>query len=51
MIRIFIATMSILLISFILAWPSPSGAEKIHTVKLTKSQVIVEKEKPNEFTA
>lgn len=51
MIRILAATMSILLISFILAWPSPSGAEKIHTVKLTKSQVIVEKEKPNEFTA
>jgi hypothetical protein len=43
--------MSILLISFILTWPSPSGAEKVHTVKLTKGQVIVEKERPNEFTA
>jgi hypothetical protein len=43
--------MSILLISFILTWPSPSGAEKVHTVKLTKGQVIVKKERPNEFTA
>jgi len=51
MIRILVATMSILLISFILTWPSPSGAEKVHTVKLTKGQVIVEKERPNEFTA
>ncbi len=51
MIRILVATMSILLISFILVWPSPSGAEKVHTVKLTKGQVIVEKEKPKEFTA
>ncbi len=51
MIRIFVATMSILLISFILAWPSPSHAQKVHTVKLAKGQVIVEKEKPNEFTA
>ncbi len=51
MTRILAATMSILLISFILAWPSPSGAEKVHTVKLTKSQVIVDKEKPNEFRA
>jgi len=49
--RILVATMSILLISFILTWPSPSGAEKVHTVKLTKGQVIVEKERPNEFTA
>ncbi|MEX1000139.1 MAG: hypothetical protein WD000_09340 [Thermodesulfobacteriota bacterium] len=51
MIRILVATMSILLISFILTWPSPSGAEKVHTVKLTKGQVIVKKERPNEFTA
>jgi len=32
-------------------WPSPSGAEIVHIVKLTKGQVIVEKERPNEFTA
>ena len=51
MIRILVATMSILLISFILVWPSPSGAERVHTVKLTKGQVIVQKERPNEFTA
>jgi hypothetical protein len=51
MMRILAATVSILLISFILAWPSPSGAEKVHTVKLTKGQVIVEKERPKEFTA
>jgi len=49
--RILVVTMSILLISFILTWPSPSGAEKVHTVKLTKGQVIVKKERPNEFTA
>lgn len=51
MIRILVATMSILLISFILVWPSPSGAQKVHMVKLTKGQVIVKKERPNEFTA
>jgi len=43
--------MSILLISFILAWPSSSSAQKVHTVKLTKGQVIVEKDQPKEFTA
>jgi len=51
MARILVVTMSILLISFILAWPSPSSAQKVHTVKLTKGQVIVEKDQPKEFTA
>jgi len=51
MARILVVNMSILLISFILAWPSPSSAQKVHTVKLTKGQVIVEKDQPKEFRA
>ena len=51
MARTLVVTMFILLISFILAWPSPSSAQKVHTVKLTKGQVIVEKDQPKEFRA
>lgn len=49
--RILVGGMFILCLSFILALPYTSHAQKVHSVKLTKGQVNVEKEKPNEFTA
>ena len=51
MIRILVVAIFIVLISSILVLPITSSAQKVHTVKLTKGQVIVDKEKPNEFTA
>ncbi|MGB2691976.1 MAG: hypothetical protein WBB48_03240 [Thermodesulfobacteriota bacterium] len=49
--QILVGGMFIVCLSFILALPYTSRAQKVHGVKLTKSQVKVEKEKPNEFTA
>jgi len=49
--RILVGGMFILCLSFILTLPYTSRAQKVHSVKLTKGQVNVEKEKPNEFTA
>lgn len=49
--RILVGGMFILCLSFILALPCTSRAQKVHSVKLTKCQVNVEKEKPNEFMA
>ena len=49
--RILVGGMFILCLSFILALPYTSRAQKVHSIKLTKGQVNVEKEKPNEFTA
>ncbi len=51
MIRILVVGIFTVLISSILALPVTSSAQKVHTVKLTKGQVIVDKEKPNKFTA
>jgi len=49
--RILVSGMFIVLILSMLALPGTSRAWKVHTVKLTKGQVIVEKEKPKQFTA